>query len=57
MACLGKCANDDLVCQLSCQAGHDKGSQELQEVGSCAQTKCPNECPSDIGDGGLGDGF
>jgi hypothetical protein len=57
--CIAPCAQDDLVCILTCQEAHPKGGDLLQEVGSCAQNNCKNECPSmqsdaDIfGDSGL----
>lgn len=57
--CIGPCAQDDLVCILTCQDAHSKGADLLQEVGACAQNNCKNECPSmqsdaDIfGDSGL----
>ncbi len=57
--CIAPCAQDDFVCILTCQDAHPNGTALLQEVGSCAQTSCKNECPSmqsdaDIfGDSGL----
>ncbi len=44
--CIGPCAQDDLVCILTCQDAHPKGGDLLQEVGACAQNNCKNECPS-----------
>lgn len=51
-ACLEPCANDDLVCVLTCQAAHPKGQDALQEVGSCALANCKVECPSETPDSG-----
>lgn len=51
-ACLEPCANDDLVCVLTCQAAHPKGQDALQEVGSCALANCKTECPSETPDSG-----
>ena len=44
--CIAPCAQDDLVCILTCQDAHSKGADALQEVGACAQNNCKNECPS-----------
>ena len=44
--CIAPCAQDDLVCILTCQDAHSKGAGLLQDVGSCAQSNCKNECPS-----------
>jgi hypothetical protein len=44
--CIAPCAQDDLVCILTCQEAHSNGAGQLQEVGACAQNNCKNECPS-----------
>lgn len=44
-ACLEPCAQDDDLCILTCIAAHEGGSDKLQNVGQCAQSKCKNECP------------
>ncbi len=44
--CIAPCAQDDLVCILTCQDAHSNGASKLQDVGSCAQSNCKNECPS-----------
>lgn len=48
--CLAPCAQADTLCILTCQEGHPKGGDLLQEVGSCAQMKCKSECPSETPD-------
>ena len=44
--CIAPCAQDDLVCILTCQDAHSNGASKLQDVGACAQSNCKNECPS-----------
>lgn len=49
--CLEPCAQDDDLCILTCIAAHEGGSDKLQDVGQCAQSKCKAECPPpDAGD-------
>ncbi|MBX3188342.1 MAG: hypothetical protein KF819_15090 [Labilithrix sp.] len=48
--CLEPCAQDDLLCILTCQTQHPKGADLLQEVGACAQSRCKTECPSNVPD-------
>jgi hypothetical protein len=43
--CIAKCASNDFQCLLTCQAAHDKGSNLLQDLGSCASDQCKTECP------------
>jgi hypothetical protein len=50
--CLDDCAAGDQVCPLACQAIHEKGAGVLQDVGSCAQSKCKKECPIELPDAG-----
>ena len=48
-AALLKCIDDckgELICQLTCDEAHPKGSDALSGVAGCAQTKCETECPS-----------
>jgi hypothetical protein len=44
--CIAPCAQDDIVCIGTCEEAHSKGDGLLQDVGSCAQASCKNECPS-----------
>ena len=53
--CLDPCAQDDDLCILTCISGHESGSNKLQEVGSCAQVECKNECPPPDAGGGVFD--
>lgn len=41
-ACLAACASNDTECQLTCQVEYDPTT--LQNVGVCAQQRCPTEC-------------
>lgn len=50
--CLDDCAGD-VVCMLVCQASHSSGASSLQQVASCASTKCSNECPQQQLDAGI----
>lgn len=51
MTCLDEC-EDDLACGLTCQLAHEKGGGILQELASCVQTRCKEECPSSPPDAG-----
>lgn len=57
--CLEPCAQTDYICIVTCQETHPDGNETLGKVGTCARSKCKNECPTDIpdadifGDGGL----
>jgi hypothetical protein len=53
--CLAPCAQEDLVCILTCQDAHGTGATKLQEVGSCATNKCKAECPSETPDADIFD--
>jgi hypothetical protein len=57
--CLEPCDQQDFLCIVTCQETNPEGNDTLGKVGSCARSKCKNECPTDIpdadifGDGGL----
>ena len=44
--CIAPCAQDDFLCISTCTESHPSGTAILQEIGSCAKTKCKTECAS-----------
>ena len=44
--CIAPCAQDDFICISTCTESHPSGTAILQEIGSCAKTKCKTECAS-----------
>lgn len=44
--CIAPCAQDDFICISTCTESHPKGTEILQEIGSCAKTSCKTECAS-----------
>lgn len=52
MQCLDECEADDLTCPITCRVLHESGAALLNQVGSCAQTRCKTECPMSLPDAG-----
>ncbi|MDB4938831.1 MAG: hypothetical protein JWP87_5803 [Labilithrix sp.] len=50
--CIAPCDQSDFVCIGTCQDMHPKGNASLIDVGSCVQSNCKTECPSQTPDGG-----
>lgn len=44
--CIAPCAQDDFICISTCTESHPRGTEILQEIGSCAKTNCKTECAS-----------
>jgi hypothetical protein len=50
--CIDPCDQSAFVCIGNCQDMHPKGNSALIDVGSCVQSNCKKECPSQTPDGG-----